>query len=175
MTAYVIQSLQNSNLCIGATSAAAGSLVTLQELAGIGGKLSQWNMDPNSGYITLAADPTKCLDIQGFDGQKGQVIVADLVLGRNSQLWNWVGRPPYISNVEYPTMVLDNSGGITVPGNPVLIWPYNGGKNQEWSSLPVPTLNVLQRSGVHLSGSPKLGVVHNNDEIDEHHFAAARK
>jgi len=154
MTAYVIQSLQNTGLCIGTTSTAAGSLVTLQVLAGVGAQLSQWNMDPNSGYITLAADPTKCLDVQGYDGQQGQVIIADLVLGRTSQLWNWVGRPPSISNVEYPTMVLDNSGGHATPGNPILIWPYNGGQNQKWSSLAVPALAMIQKSAAYLSGSP---------------------
>lgn len=165
MTAYVIQSLQNTNLCIGASSTAAGSLVTLQILSGVGGKLSQWNMDPNSGYITLAADPTKCLDVQGYNGQQGQVIIADLVLGRTSQLWNWVGNPPCIANVAYPNMVLDNSGGNASPGNPILIWPLNGGLNQKWSSLAVPVLSMLQKStahsagATHLSGSPTLEAV----------------
>lgn len=161
MTSYVIQSLQNTNLCIGATSTAAGSLVTLQTLSGIGGKLSQWVMDPTTGYILLAADQTKCLDVQGYDGQQGQVIIANAVLGRTSQLWNWVGSPPQISNVAYPTMVIDNSGGQAVPGNPILIWPANGGQNQNWSCLAVPTLAQLQMSKSHLSGSPTLGRVHN--------------
>lgn len=160
MTSYVIQSLQNTNLCIGATSTAAGSLVTLQVLSGIGGKLSQWTMDPNTGYIQLAADPSKCLDVQGYDGEKGQVIIADLVLGRTSQLWNWVGSPPQIVNVAYPKMVVDNSGGQAVSGNPILIWPANGGLNQKWSSLAVPTLAQLQMSKSRLSGSPTLERVH---------------
>jgi hypothetical protein len=154
MTAYVIQSLQNTNLCIGTTSTAAGSLVALQVLAGVGDQMTQWNMDPNSGHITLLADSSKCLDVQGYDGQQGQVIIADIVLGRTSQMWNWVGRPPGISNVAYPTMVIDNSGGHASPGNPVLIWPYNGGQNQKWSSLAVPTLAMIQKGDGHMSGSP---------------------
>ncbi|BFO57450.1 MULTISPECIES: ricin-type beta-trefoil lectin domain protein [Comamonadaceae] len=143
MTTYVIQSLQNTSLCIGVTSAAAGSLVTLQTLSGVGNKNSQWTMDPNSGVIALATDSNLVLDIQGYDGQKGQVIVANYVLGRSSQTWNWVGSPPNISNNQYPQMVLDNSQGTAAPGNPILIWPNNGGTNQKWSCLAVP---ALQRS-----------------------------
>lgn len=174
MTAYVIQSLQNTGLCVGTTSTAAGSLVTLQVLSGVGGQLSQWLMDPNSGYIKLAADPSKCLDVQGFTGQQGQVIIADLVLGRTSQLWNWVGNPPRISNVEYPTMVLDNSGGNANPGNPILIWPSNGGQNQKWSSLSVPTLSVIQKSSAHFSGSPTLEVVHSDDNQKQDRIASRK-
>lgn len=161
MTAYVIQSSQNTNLCIGATSTAAGSLVTLQLLSGTGGKLAQWNMDPNTGYITLAADSTKCLDIQGFSGQQGQLIIADLVLGRPSQIWNWVGSPPYISSSAYSSMVVDNSGANANPGNPILVWPLNGGQNQKWSALSVPTLSLLQQANAHVSGSPALAAVEN--------------
>ena len=175
MTAYVIQSLQNTNLCIGASSTAAGSLVTLQVLSGVGGTLSQWNMDPNSGYITLAADTSKCLDVQGYDGQQGQVIIADLVLGRTSQKWNWVGSPPYISNVAYPNMVIDNSGGSAQPGNPILIWPLNGGQNQKWASLAVPLLTIHQKSVAHLSGSPQLGVVRDDQAVQGQHLAALKK
>ena len=143
MSTYILQSQQNTNLCIGAASDAAGALVTLQILSGIGGTLSQWNMDQNTGYITLAADPNLCLDIQGFNGQQGQVIVANLVLGRTSQRWNWVGSPPYITNQAYPSMVIDNSGGNANPGNPILVWPLNGGQNQKWSALGVPALEAL--------------------------------
>ncbi|KKO61998.1 Ricin-type beta-trefoil lectin domain protein [Janthinobacterium sp. KBS0711] len=143
MTAYVIQSLQNTNLCIGVTSAAAGSLVTLQVLSGVGGTTSQWNMDPNTGYITLAANPSLCLDVQGYDGQQGQVIVSTMTLGRTSQLWNWVGRAPNISNVQYPQMVLDNANNNASPGNAILVWPYNGGQNQKWSCLAVPALKAM--------------------------------
>ncbi len=142
-TTYVIQSLQNTGLCVGVTSMAAGSLVTLQTLSGAGNKNSQWLMDPNTGTIALASNPDLVLDVQGYDGKQGQVIVANMVLGRTSQTWNWVGSPPNISNNQYPQMVLDNSGGVVQPGNPVLIWPTNGGTNQKWSCLAVP---ALQRS-----------------------------
>jgi len=157
-TAYVLQSLQNTNLCIGTTSGSAGSLVTLQVLSGIGDTLSQWLMDPNTGYIQLAADPNLVLDVQGFNGQQGQIIVSAINLGRTSQKWNWVGRAPNISNVMYPTMVVDNSGGDASPGNPILIWPFNGGQNQSWSALSVPSmhlLNAAEGNQGHLSGSPK--------------------
>lgn len=156
-TSYVIQSLQNTGLCIGVNNVAAGSLVTLQVLAGIGGTTSQWEMDPNTGYISLTADPTLVLDVQGFNGQQGQLIVNTMTLGKTSQKWNWVGRAPNIGNVAYPTMVIDNSGGNAQPGNPILIWPFNGGQNQSWSSLAVPVLSLLQDGqdgAAHLSGSP---------------------
>lgn len=159
MTAYVLQSNQNTSLCIAVTQAAAGTPVTLQVLAGVGGKTSQWNLDPNSGYITLAADPTLCLDVQGYDGQKGQVIVANLVLGRASQQWNWVGMAPYIANVMYPNMVLDNAGATIAPGNPILIWPLNNGQNQKWSRYSVPMLENAKSDTSGFSGSPKLEAI----------------
>lgn len=144
MTNYVIQSLQNTGMCIGTNSPAAGSLVTLQVLSGSGGTLSQWNMDPNTGYIHLAADNNMVLDVQGYNGTQGQIIIAALTLGKTSQKWNWVGQPPRISNMAYPNMVVDNAGGNVTPGNAILIWPLNEGQNQSWSALSVPSLQQLQ-------------------------------
>jgi hypothetical protein len=143
MTAYILQSLQNTNLCIGVTSTAPGTFVTLKTLSGAGDKLSQWSMDPNTGVISLASDPTLCLDVQGYDGKQGQVIIATWVIGRTSQQWNWLGAPPTISNVQYPNMVLDNANNTVAPGNAILIWPLNGGTNQKWSKLAVPALELL--------------------------------
>lgn len=144
-TAYVIQSGQNPDFCVGVTSATAGTLVTLKLLSGVGDELSQWNMDPDSGYITLASNPELCLDVQGYNGNQGQVVIDNIVLGRGSQKWNWVGSPPNISNLLYPTMVIDNSGGNVVPGNAVLVWPLNGGQNQKWSLQPIPAQSLLQQ------------------------------
>ena len=152
-TAYILQSQQNTNFCVGVTSVAAGSNVALLTLSGAGGTTSQWSMDPNTGYIQLIADPSLYLDVQGTGANPWQLIVSNFVIGRVSQKWNWVGNPPFISNQAYPTMVIDNSGGNVTAGNPILLWSLNNGQNQKWSKLAVP---AAIGSVSALSGRPRL-------------------
>jgi len=147
-TKYVLISNQNTNLCIGATQASAGSLVTLTLLGGGTNPLSQWYLDANTGHITLVANPDLYLDVQGIVTQGSQLIVADFVLGRQSQSWNWLGNPPQINNNASPNMVVDNSGGNPNPGNPILIWQANGGVNQKWTKLAVPTYEKIHMKAV---------------------------
>lgn len=131
-TTYVLQLQSNPNYCIGVQAASSGSPVVLSYLQGAGSKLTQWILDPNTLLITSAAAPSLCLDVKGTVTQGSQLIITDIVLGRQSQQWNWVGNPPYISNIAASNMVIDNSGGNNSQGNPILIWGQNGGTNQQW-------------------------------------------
>lgn len=142
-TAYIIQSAQNPNFCIGVTQASAGSLVVLSTLQGAGNTLTQWLLDPNTGHMQLAANPDLYLDWQGTSPSGSQLIVTDYVLGRTSQTWNWVGNPPYISNNAAFNYVIDNSGAQVTAGNPILLWPQNSAINQKWNRLAVPRLSAL--------------------------------
>ncbi|HET9621013.1 MAG TPA: RICIN domain-containing protein [Kofleriaceae bacterium] len=135
---YIIQSQQNQNYCIGVTQAGPHQPVVLSFLQGAGSPLTQWHMDPNTGIISLVADPQLVLDVQGTGGQGSQLILSHYVLGRASQAWNWLGNPPLISNNAYPSMVVDNSGANVSPGNPVLLWGQNNQQNQRWTQLSVP-------------------------------------
>jgi hypothetical protein len=139
-TKYIIQSLQNQNYCIGVTQASARQPLILSFLQGAGSPLTQWFMDPNTGLMRLVADPNLCIDVQGTVVQGPQLILSTFVPGRQSQSWNWLGNPPYISNNAAGNMVIDNSGGSIRPGNPVLVWPQNGGQNQQWTELSVSAL-----------------------------------
>lgn len=137
---YIIQSQQNQNYCIGVTQASAHQPVILSFLQGAGGPLTQWQMDPTTGIISLVAEPSLVLDVQGTGGQGSQLILSYYVLGRASQTWNWLGNPPYISNNAYPSMVVDNGGANVSPGNPILLWGQNSGQNQKWTQLSVPAV-----------------------------------
>ena len=146
-TKYVIQFSANTNFCLGVTAANPGAQVTLTLLQGAGTPLTQWYIDPNSGYITLAgADPSSplYLDFQGATPSNGvPLIVSSFALGRNSQRWNWIGNPPYVMNVGAPNYCIDDSNGGTQPGNRVQIWTQqNGNTNQQWQFLAVPVLEA---------------------------------
>jgi|GEM_PF-2505161 len=143
-TKYIIQSLQNQNYCIGVRQASANQPLVLSYLQGAGSPLSQWYMDPNTGIITLVADPRLCIDVQGVVIQGSQLILSPYVPGRQSQNWNWLGNPPFISNNSAGNMVIDNSGGSITPGNPILVWSQNGGNNQKWTELSVAGVEAFQ-------------------------------
>jgi len=136
-TKYIIQSLQNPNYCVGVRQASANQPVVLSFLQGAGSPLTQWYMDPNTGIISLVADPTLYIDVQGTVVQGSQLILSPYVPGRQSQSWNWLGNPPYISNNAAGNMVMDNSGSNIAPGNPILVWQQNNGQNQKWTELSV--------------------------------------
>ena len=136
-TKYIIQSLQNQNYCIGVRQASARQPLVLSFLQGAGSPNTQWYMDPNTGLITLVADPSLCIDVQGTVIQGSQLILSTYVPGRQSQSWNWLGNPPYVSNNAAGNMVIDNSGGNISPGNPILVWGQNSGTNQQWTELSV--------------------------------------
>jgi hypothetical protein len=145
-TKYVIQFTTNPNFCLGVTSAAPGSPVVLSILQGAGSKLTQWELDANTGLISLVGSPDPqnplYLDFQGTSPSNGStVIVSALVLGRTFQKWNWVGNPPYVMNLGAPTYCVDDNSGGTQPGNKIQIWSQqNGNTNQQWQFLAVPVL-----------------------------------
>lgn len=120
--------------------ASARQPLILSFLQGAGSPLTQWYMDPNIGLTRLVADPNLCIDVQGTVVQGSQLILSTFVPGRQSQRWNWLGSPPYVSNNAAGNMVIDNSGGSISPGNPILVWPQHGGQNQQWTELSVPAL-----------------------------------
>ena len=99
----------------------------------------------NSGLITLAADPTLCLDIQGnAPGNGVGLVVATFVLGRPYQRWNWVGSPPYIMNNGALGLCVDNANGNMSPGNKIQLWQLeNGDTNQQWTELAAIMLKNL--------------------------------
>lgn len=145
-TKYVIQFNTNPNFCLGVTAASPGNPVVLSILQGAGSPLTQWYIDPNTGTITLVGSPDPnnplYLDFQGTSPSKGNaIIVANFVLGRTFQKWNWVGNPPYVMNIGAPTFCIDDSGGGTQPGNKIQIWTQQSGNtNQQWQFLAVPVL-----------------------------------
>ena len=147
MTNYILQFIANRGFCLGVQQASPGSNVILSNLQGVGNKTTQWELDPNSGVISLAADPSLCLDIQGNAPADGvPLIVAEPVLGRLTQIWNWVGSPPFIMNIGAPNFCVDNNNGGTAPGNRIQLWGQgNGNTNQQWTKLSVPLLQQVQK------------------------------
>src|SRR6202035_5287523 len=148
MSPYIIQLVANRGYCLGVQQASPGSNVVLSNLQGIGNKTTQWELDPNSGRITLAGSANLCLDIQGNSPGNGvQLIVADYVLGRPTQIWNWVGSPPSIMNTGAPGFCVDNNGGNVAPGNKIQLYATNGTNAQQWTELSV---HMLKKAARHL-------------------------
>jgi hypothetical protein len=136
----------NTNFCLGVTQATPGSRVVLSFLQGAGSPLTQWDVDSNTGMISLVGSPDPSnplyLDFQGTSPSGGTpIIVASFSLGRTSQKWNWVGNPPYVMNLGAPTFCIDNNHDRAVAGNSIEIWPQTTGNTaQQWQFLAVPVL-----------------------------------
>lgn len=142
-TSYIIQWQQNPSYCIGIQQAVANQPVLLTLLQGAGSPTTRWNMDPNTGLITSAADPNLCLDIRGVSpANLTPLIVANPVLGRPYQSWNWLGSPGRIMNNGAPNFYVDDQGCSTTPGNPIILYDSSGGC-QWWNVIPVTTLQFV--------------------------------
>ena len=141
-TKYVIQWRDDPSFCVGVSQVSSGSPVVLTLLQGAGSPTTQWYMDANTGLITSVADPSLCLDISGVDpGNHTPIIVANIVLGRQYQSWNWVGSPGRIMNNGALNFYVDNKDCSRSPGNPIILYD-SGGKCQWWRILAVPTLEM---------------------------------
>jgi hypothetical protein len=141
-TKYVIQWRDDPSFCIGVSQVSSGSPVVLTLLQGAGSPTTQWYMDANTGFITSVADPSLCLDINGVNpGNHTPLIVANIVLGRPYQSWNWVGSPGRIMNNGALNFYVDNKDCKRSAGNPIILYDV-GGQCQWWRILAVPTLEM---------------------------------
>ncbi|HZF12636.1 MAG TPA: ricin-type beta-trefoil lectin domain protein [Thermoanaerobaculia bacterium] len=133
---YLIQFISNGSpvdRCIGVTTIAPGAPVVLSLLGA--SPNTMFNLDPNSGYITSASHPNLCLDIAGTPQKGAQVILAQKVLGKVTQRWNWLGSGQRIVNVGVPTLCIDNTNCNLTPGNKIAVWDASG-ECQLWQSVP---------------------------------------
>lgn len=133
---YIIQLNDNPNLCVGVGEIANGAPLQLKLLGGGMDHTIQWVFNDN-GTICSAGNANLCIGPQGVDISEGPAVLSTIVFGRGAQQWNWVGNPPYVSNVQQSALVLDNDGGVVSAGNPVLIWNMHSGDNQQWTLLTV--------------------------------------
>jgi hypothetical protein len=142
-TKYIIQWAANPSYCLGIPQANSGQVTQLTILQGAGNPNTQWECDPNTGVITSAANPALCLDISGNNpGNQVAVIVANYVLGRSYQTWNWLGRPGWLMNNGAPGFYLDNYMCQAVAGNPVQIYDASG-RCQGWTLIAVPAVQAV--------------------------------
>lgn len=139
-TPYIIQWQQDTSYCLGINQAAPNNPVVLTFLSGPDNPFTQWQMDPNTGFITSVADDTLFLDIQGVQPKNGTpLIVTSLVPGRTYQQWNWLGSPGRIMNIGAPNFYADNQRCRTTLGNTIQLYD-SGGKCQWWNILFVRVL-----------------------------------
>jgi len=57
----------------------------------------------------------------------------------NSQKWSVLARQGFITSVANPSLVVDDKGRGTAPGNPVWAYPINGSPAQQWKLTPLTT------------------------------------
>ena len=133
---YIIQLNDNTNLCVGVDEIANGAPLKLKLLNGGMDHTVQWVFN-DDGTICSAGNANLCIGPQGVDITEGKAVLSGVVPGRGSQQWNWVGNPPYISNVQQSGLVLDNGNDVVSAGNPILIWNMHSGDNQQWTMLTV--------------------------------------
>jgi hypothetical protein len=138
---YVIRLNVKPTLCLGVTSMTAGAKVMLTLLQGNGNKYNQWEIDPNSGVIALAADPQFVMDVAGSDPQDRTPIVLNLEApDRPFQSWNWLSDRPFIHNNGAPKLVIDDTGNHVENTGVYVFQKVAGNVNQQFTFVSVASL-----------------------------------
>lgn len=140
MQAYVVSlfgSEGTSPVCLGIGEEAFGAAVQLVTLQAVPTLLTQWYLDPTSGFIRSAANEQMLLDVAG-DGRS--VLVWFFVPGRTTQVWNWLGVPRMIFNVGIPTACVTAASERAGAAVNILAPPASW---QQWLLVPMHEVATL--------------------------------
>jgi hypothetical protein len=145
MALYLIQTVLDATLALGAKSVHDGAKCVLQPVTGRNRSLIVWNYNPISGIISLHALSPRplVLSIQGqtCDGEPNIILARQLPNsdpGSAFQQWHSLpGDASVFFSVACSNSVIDNRNRITQPGNPIVLEPYNGSPAQQWVLAPV--------------------------------------
>jgi ricin-type beta-trefoil lectin protein len=140
-TKYVIQFTgqvnqpQPTNFCLGVATPGINAPVVLSNLSF--SLNNQWTLDPVSGYITSAADPSLCLSFTGTSPSNGTPLVLQQpVPGSLNQQWNWSGNSPRIISNSFPNYAIDDSNCTQTPSTPLQMYSLSG-QCQAWRLITV--------------------------------------
>lgn len=134
MSEKFIQWQADTSRGLGVSDQIVGAAVGLYPFTGTAATLV-WTVDLTKNVILLSAGgQTLALDFQG--GKVGPEV--PLVLSAyngtptKSQQWSFLVRKGYITSLADTSLVVDDRGRGTQPGNPVWAYPFNGSVAQQW-------------------------------------------
>ncbi|NRQ19013.1 hypothetical protein BHMPCIPO_06280 [Ensifer sesbaniae] len=134
MSQKFIQWRQNTSLGLGVNDAMVGAAAGLYPLTGSGVTLV-WNIDLSKNVILLdQGGQTLALDYKAGKVAPEVPLVLSVYNGAptKSQQWSFTARPGYITSIANTSLVVDNQGRGTEPGNPVQAFGFNGSVAQQW-------------------------------------------
>lgn len=127
--AYLIMLASDTRLCLGAREVAPAAPLELKPHDG-GDQSLRW-LFGTDGLIRPAFDTGMCVEVRAVSGGAGQACLASVMPGKLAQHWHHADGA--IFSQLYPKLVLDNTDGRMVPGNPVRVCAHAGGAARQWS------------------------------------------
>lgn len=150
MSKYVIQftgqvsNPRPTNFVLGVASLGVNAPVVLSNLDGT--LNTQWTLDPATGSITSAADPSLYLTFVGSNPGNGtRLVLQNRLPGSLNQRWNWMGTAPRITVSSFPTFAIDDDNCTQTPGTPLQLYDTSG-QCQAWQVISVDDAKALAAS-----------------------------
>jgi Ricin-type beta-trefoil lectin domain len=134
--------VHEGNYCLGVISAASGAPVLLLR-AGQGNLNVQWEMDRESGLITLAGQPQLAMAYSGAEPipDKTKIVLKSKNEGEASQKWDWEKYSPAIVNVGTPNLAIQTKDKKSLERGEIVLGKYiDGEAKQHWQVTLVSTV-----------------------------------
>ncbi|ASL42856.1 hypothetical protein bAD24_I05145 [Burkholderia sp. AD24] len=141
MGVYIIEYSQNPNFVLGITDQSLGSQVVLKNKSGLAPRLAFWDVNFDSGVITLNASGGT-LGV-GADTVTPEAL-AKLKSAADSIRWDFFSSPGFIVPASNHALCLDDKNRVVSDGNPIWLYPVNGSPAQQWRLVPLNNLKAFE-------------------------------
>ena len=101
-----------------------------------------WSVDDRTGEIVLAASEELLLGIREDRMGSGAAIELQVRGNKATQRWDLVSSRRFIKSKQKPTFVMDSYNRGTNPGNPIILFEFNGSEAQQWVFVPMDMLTA---------------------------------
>ncbi|EIU7173742.1 RICIN domain-containing protein [Pseudomonas aeruginosa] len=134
MGTYLIQYAQDKNYVLGVTDEMSGAKVVLRKAEGTPYRYVLWDIDQDTGIITLNSSGGElAIDPQGGNVDGGVFLTLAVVNSASkSQRFDMDTKPRYILSASNPKYCIDNESRQTQDGNPIWLYEFNGSQAQQW-------------------------------------------
>ena len=134
MSTYLFQYAQDKDYVLGVTDENSNAKVVLRKAKGTPYRYILWDVDQDSGVITLNSSGGQlAIDPQGENLSSQTLLTLAVVkTGAQSQRFDMVTKPLYILSVPEPGLCIDNQDRVVKDGNPIWLYEFNGSQAQQW-------------------------------------------
>lgn len=101
-----------------------------------------WSVDDKTGEISLVASDELLLGIRREQMGSGAAIELQVRANKMTQRWDLVSTRRFIRSKQNLNFVIDSNNRGTAPGNPIILYEYNGSEAQQWIFVPMDMMTA---------------------------------